>query len=116
MAAQYYQITCLLMACHQPELPRVGLQRLEAARQTEEQVRRAIRKVCGVALSNPQTAPALLVACQSISLCGDYFVDTREQKAVMDLLERTEAETGWPTSQLLKSLCSTWRRPMREVC
>ena len=108
MAAQYYLITRLLLIAHQPELPRVGPQRLKLARRNEDEIRQAVRKLCGVALSNPETEPALLVACQGISLCGDYLLDAKEQEAVVHLLKKAEAETAWPTANLLDSLRSTW--------
>lgn len=80
--------------------------------------------ICGVALSNPQTPPAILVACMAIAMCkcpddrfckllvmvqvGDRFESRPEQALLRDILIRTEITTGWPTATARQQLEECW--------
>jgi hypothetical protein len=68
MAWQYIFMAHLLLIVHQP-LPRIGPSHRQALREMEEAAKDDVRALCGVALSNPQTPPASLVACMAITLC-----------------------------------------------
>jgi hypothetical protein len=68
MGWQYISMSYLLLIVHQP-FPRVGPSRKQALSSMEQAAAQEVRKICGVALSNPQTQPAQLVACMAIALC-----------------------------------------------
>lgn len=110
MAAQYYTISLLLLASFNPEVPRIGPERLVALRDSEREIKEGVKSLCGIAMSNPGTVPALLTACQGISLCGDHFSDPEEQQALLDVLAKANEETAWPTYSMRERLEACWAR------
>ena len=110
MGAQYHNIAALLLASYNPEIPRVGPGRLLAVQHMECQIRGIVKELCGTGLSNPRTAPAMLVACQGISLCGDHMVDPQDRQALLEVLRKTNLETAWPTNAIEKRLDASWRQ------
>ena len=50
--------------------------------------------------SNIHTSGVCSMACIAISLAGDRLLDSREQAAVMEILERTMAAALWNTAPM----------------
>lgn len=57
MGIQYYHISKILLCAHNPKIPRLGPGRAAALRQMDEDVREHVKVLCGISLSNPDTAP-----------------------------------------------------------
>lgn len=98
-----------LLACYDPTLPKVGPRRALARQAREEAIRRQVLQLCGTALSNQSTVPAMITASLGIATCGDRFGDDVERAALLDILVRTETDHGWPTGSLQASLRQAWR-------
>ncbi|KAE9573948.1 hypothetical protein CGMCC3_g9951 [Colletotrichum fructicola] len=104
----YYLMCHILLTAYSPLYPRVGPERVKAMKLTDDIIRDNVGKICGIALSNTHTRPALFKACTVIMLCGDLFTDRVEQQALLDLLIKTEIDLAWPTASSQDYLKSTW--------
>lgn len=63
-----------------------------------------LRKIIAIALHNPQTPSAHLVASMAISMCGHNLTSQLEVTAMEQILTQTETVHGWPTKAAQKSL------------
>lgn len=54
-----------------------------------ETLRTAVLEICGVGLSNRQSAPALTTACIAVSICAEEFVDEGLRRALMGVVVET---------------------------
>jgi hypothetical protein len=66
---QYADICEMLLVLHDPRTPTTGLGRMEASRDIEHKVKKLVRRICGVALSNKKHLPAMSTAGISIVTC-----------------------------------------------
>ncbi|KAH8812419.1 hypothetical protein F5884DRAFT_309512 [Xylogone sp. PMI_703] len=108
MGSQYLDLARILLVTHDPGIPRVGPAHRVAMLSVEEEVRRYIKILCGVALSNPTTPAAIMIACMAISLCGDWFTRVEEQERLYGILVHTEKAHGWPTAGIQKQMRLSW--------
>ncbi|KAL6407127.1 hypothetical protein AUP68_09953 [Ilyonectria robusta] len=69
--------------------------------------------ICSIALSNPSTPTAMVVAYMAVQVGGDLLEDPRERRAVLDLLVELEVTHGWPTKDVLSALMGIW--PEAEI-
>ncbi|POR38581.1 Uncharacterized protein TPAR_01204 [Tolypocladium paradoxum] len=97
-----------LLMCYDPTLPKIGPARKTAEKNRENGIRRQILQLCGTALSNDSTIPAMITASLGIATCGDRFNDDVTRKALLDVLIRTEVDHAWPTGNIQSSLKSAW--------
>lgn len=97
-----------LLMCYDPTVPRVGPSRMAAQAAREEGIRRQVLLLCGTALSNESTIPAMITASLGIATCGDRLNDEGERKALLDVLIRTETCHGWPTGNIQRGLKDAW--------
>lgn len=74
----------------------------------QHDIRTQIRELCGTALSNKSTIPAMFTACMGVTACGDRFIDHAEQKALLDILIKTDIEHMWPTQSAQSHLKRAW--------
>lgn len=72
-----------------------------------------IKMICSIALSNPSTPTAMVVACMAVQVGGDLLEDPRERRAVLDLLVQLEVTHGWPTKDVWSALMDIW--PETEI-
>ncbi|KAH9216808.1 hypothetical protein DL95DRAFT_424379 [Leptodontidium sp. 2 PMI_412] len=77
----------VLLMCYNPTLPRIGLAHKHALQQVEEEIRNQIRELCGTAISNRWTIPALFTACMGVTIGS----------ALLNILVITKKDHGWPT-------------------
>jgi hypothetical protein len=108
MAAQFFTLGRTLLVAHDVSIPRVGLRSRAKREAVEEQVKREVRTICGVALSNPDTGGAILIASLAISVCGEFFEERVEQEKLHALLIQTEEQYGWPTNSVQEQLRHCW--------
>ncbi|EHK23125.1 uncharacterized protein TRIVIDRAFT_29036, partial [Trichoderma virens Gv29-8] len=104
----YYLMCHILLTAYNPSQPRLGPERAKAMRLTDDIIKDDVRKICGIALSNPHAEPSLFKACTVILLCGDLFTDKTEQQALLDVLIKTEADFAWPTASSQEYLKKRW--------
>ncbi|KAH7117362.1 hypothetical protein EDB81DRAFT_668364 [Dactylonectria macrodidyma] len=100
MGWQYKNLARLLLITHDPYIPRIGLGRQAALER--------MNMICSIALSNPSTPTAMVVACMAVQVGGDLLEDLRERRAVLDLLVQLEATHGWPTRDVWSALVGIW--------
>ncbi len=98
----------MLLSSFSPATPRIGSARLRAEQEIDHQLRLKVKEMCGIALCNPKTVPAVLLACDVIALCGDRFTDSKEQQALMEFLRKAEREVAWPTARFQQTLKRAW--------
>ncbi|KAF7563417.1 hypothetical protein G7046_g739 [Stylonectria norvegica] len=96
-----------LLMCYDPTLPKIGPARTTAQVSCEEEIKDEIRQLCGVALSNRGTIPAMFTASLGVASFGDRFTQDVERKALLDVIVKTEAEHYWPTSCTVDIIPST---------
>ncbi|KAL1874025.1 hypothetical protein VTK73DRAFT_579 [Phialemonium thermophilum] len=108
IASQYFHMARILLITHDPAIPRMGPAHRRAMVVVEEEVRRCVKLLCGVGLSNPASPAAILIACMSISLCGDLFDGEEERQGLLRILEFTEKHRGWPTAAIQTQLKESW--------
>ncbi|KAH8667779.1 hypothetical protein BGZ61DRAFT_118194 [Ilyonectria robusta] len=113
MGWQYRNLARLLLITHDPHIPRIGLRRQAAVERMNDEARSMIKMICSIALSNPSTPTAMVVACMAVQVGGDLLEDPRERRAVLDLLVELEVTHGWPTKDVLSALMGIW--PEAEI-
>lgn len=70
VGAQLYSDVCrILLLVHDPHLPSLGLDRGNTVRYVDEKVKQYVRRMCGVALSHPQSQPAISITGMVIAMC-----------------------------------------------
>lgn len=108
MGAQYMTPSRILLVAHDPAIPRVGPGQRRAVQWVTREIKQHVRRLYGVALSNPTTPAALLTACMGILLSGGWFTEREDQERLYDVLRLTEERHGWPTSTIQEQLRQTW--------
>lgn len=97
-----------LLLCHDPTLPKIGVTRQTVLQNRDDEIRQLIRQLCGTAMSNKATIPAMITASLGISSCGDRFTSYVERIALLDLLVITHTVHLWPTEHIQTSLKKAW--------
>ncbi|TIC89685.1 hypothetical protein CH35J_012654 [Colletotrichum higginsianum] len=97
-----------LLMCHDESIPKIGPGRIMARKKLDDDIRTQIRELCGTALSNKSTIPAMITACMGVTACGDRFTDFAEQRALLDVLVKTDVEHSWPTASAQSHLKRAW--------
>ncbi|KAI8671894.1 hypothetical protein NCS57_00665900 [Fusarium keratoplasticum] len=115
MGWQYRSLASVLLITHDPRVPRIGLGRQAALKRMDDEARSVIRLICGIALTNPATAVALVVAYMAIQVGGDLIENPLERRAVLNLLMQLEEVHGWPTTDLRSSLVGIWPRMEQSI-
>ncbi|KAL9616754.1 MAG: hypothetical protein Q9160_008411 [Pyrenula sp. 1 TL-2023] len=94
---QHFHLAKILLAAHNPKMPRLGPKQRAALRATDEIIQQEVKMICGMAESNSKTGPNYVTACMAITMAGDRFTDRTEQEALFRLLLKTEQKMAWPT-------------------
>ncbi|RFU23792.1 hypothetical protein B7463_g12547, partial [Scytalidium lignicola] len=105
---QHYDLARILLTVFNPRIPRFGPAHREAVRRVELEIMDIVKRVCGVAISNRRVPPAMNSACIAIAMCGEQFSDIREREAILDILNYTETQHAWPTSEIQNRLKTLW--------
>jgi hypothetical protein len=105
---QHMELGRIVLGSHESISQRIGIGVSAAQRARENTFRQSTRNICGLALSNPSSQPAMVTAGLAITLCGEYFDDAGEQTALLDLLETLQNDHAWPTKELASNLMKAW--------
>jgi len=68
----------------------------------ENEVRLLLLELCGIALCNPASPPALVQAALGIGMYADFFTDQYERQAIRGVVERYRDTHAWPVQRLLE--------------
>ena len=105
---QYLQLCRILLLAHDPRVPTLGIGRFQYLEHQEEEMRGAVRIICGISQSNPEHMPARITAGLAIALCGELFNDPAETKVLLQLVSEAELHLGWPGLKVSYWLRSFW--------
>ena len=90
MAEQHFELARILIATSNPSMSRIGLGASSTNALLEAELLAITRRLVGLGVSNTQMQPALVTSAVGISMCGEYFTDPMEQKALVDALVTLE--------------------------
>lgn len=105
---QYMQLSKILLLAHDPHRPFLGPGRDTYHRSQEEEIREAVRIICGAALANPEYEPARLTAGMAVAMCGELFSDPRETPELYRIVSEAETHMMWPSLMIAKRLKVFW--------
>ncbi|ROV92478.1 hypothetical protein VSDG_06664 [Cytospora chrysosperma] len=108
LGVQHHLLAELFLVSFDPKIPRIGGQRKEAAKRTNERIQNIVRRVCGIGLCNQWTPPSMFTACMAIAAFGDQFQDRQDQEACMNILKRTEKDHARPTEAVQQQMMKSW--------
>ncbi|RAL63444.1 hypothetical protein DID88_003864 [Monilinia fructigena] len=113
-AHQHMGISQILLTTYNPRVPRLGPGLRTASQRIETQVNTMVKRLCGVAISNHRSPPAMNIACMAISMCGEQLKGTEEQESILEVLKYTEKQHAWPTKHIQDRLIEAWRCNRKE--
>ncbi|OJJ94713.1 hypothetical protein ASPACDRAFT_64991 [Aspergillus aculeatus ATCC 16872] len=105
---QYLQLSRILLLAHDPRLPSLGMGRARYLQKQEEEMRNAVRIICGIAMSDAEYMPARLTAGLAIAVGGELFDDPEETRELMHLVAEAELHVGWPCLKVSHRLRAFW--------
>lgn len=108
-AHQHMDISQILLTTYNPRIPRLGPGHRAASQRIEAQINTIVKRLCGVAISNHRSPPAMNTACMAISMCGEQFTKIEEQESILEVLKYTEKQHAWPTKHIQDRLIEAWR-------
>lgn len=104
----FLDLARILLTVYNPNIPRIGPGVTAAHRHMTKEVHDIVIRLCGTAMSNPSSRPAMVQAYMAIAVCGEYFSDPVEQKALLGILDKLKKEHGWPTGRTALELKREW--------
>ncbi|RFU75204.1 hypothetical protein TARUN_7038 [Trichoderma arundinaceum] len=103
----YYHFACVLLLLAKPIDQSNPLIQLKDYRERLMDIRDHCIKICGIAAARPGPA-ARIHSVQPLFLAGQCLEEPRERRAVIQLLQDVEADTGWPTTNHVRRLHQEW--------
>ena len=105
----------ILLTVYNPNIPRIGPGVTAAQKRIAEEVHDIVIRLCGTAMSHggtasstPSSQPAMVQAYVAIVVCGEYFSNPIEQRALLEILDRLRHDHGWPTGKAAMQLQKDW--------
>lgn len=108
VALQHLEFGKITLVAHDPTLQRIGFGARAGQRAQEKAFLESTRTICGLAVSNPKSQPAMVAAAVSLAMSGEYFKDPGEQGAILKLLGTLQQEYAWPVANLTETLRAAW--------
>ena len=108
IAHQHHLLGLILLAAHDPSIPRLGPHQQLRLDSVDSEIRLYLLELAGLAVSNSTTPTNMKTASMGIQMAGERLTNRAEQAAVYDILARTENEYRWPTTRARKELRSAW--------
>lgn len=105
---QHYYLAKAILAIYDPRLSKLGIASIRTKKASEGLVLDYTRKVMGLAVSNPTVENATFQASHTLSACGPYLTDAREQTAAIKFLEGMQSKMGWRTAHIRRELTEQW--------
>ncbi|WXC58784.1 hypothetical protein SNK03_004684 [Fusarium graminearum] len=104
----HYLLIKVLLAAHNPRTPKLGPGQAKAAKTINEEMRKTVKMVCGVAESNQRNPTGFAYACLAITMAGDRFNNMYEQEALYNVLQKADVQFGWPNRSVQEYLKEAW--------
>ncbi|KAK4936412.1 hypothetical protein LTR10_022686 [Elasticomyces elasticus] len=105
---QHVELARILLAVYDPTAPKLGPGYLATARKLSTELKGAVLRLCGIAMSNRKCPPAMVTAFLGIAMCGDRFEDPLEQQALLGMLDALETGNAWPAGNVRQMLREAW--------
>ncbi|KAL2841697.1 hypothetical protein BJY01DRAFT_7795 [Aspergillus pseudoustus] len=74
----------------------------------EEYITHNLGILFGIALSSDGDPSARVMACHALCACGSWVREPLAQRCLLDLLQKTETENGWPWGFVSQRLSREW--------
>ena len=126
-ASHYYYMAKLLLATHDPSIPRLGPRMKSAMATMQEHALSYVRTMVGSATCNNYIPAkfsgslAVIVCKSSRDFCiseeadrlilgtgASWFTDRQEQQALLDFMTEADRCSGWPRDHALQALMDEW--------
>lgn len=107
----YLELAKILLTAYNPNMPRIGPGASAAVEHVKKESRETVIRICGMAMSNPSSRPAMVQAYMAVAVCGTHFTDIMEQKALLKVLDKLNKDHGWPTGKTEHELKREWKWP-----
>lgn len=107
VSSVHFHLAKLVLAVHDPAIPRLGSRAKKGAEMVKEQVLKCVRTIVGTGLSN-KWAPARHWGSVVLVECYQWFTIRAEQEELIGFLDNAEKTSGWPTSASKKTLIEEW--------
>ncbi|RMZ89649.1 hypothetical protein DV736_g3128, partial [Chaetothyriales sp. CBS 134916] len=110
LGLSYLDLADILLTVYDPSLPRLGSNASKEQKRVAKEVREIVVRLCGTAMSSPESESACMQAYLAIVVCGEHFseVARKEQEALWNVLERLETKWGRPTKKERCELEEAW--------
>lgn len=108
---QYSQLSRILLLAFNPRRQMLGVGSREVLLRQDEEIRQAVRSVCGAAVSNPEYMPAKITAGLCIAMCGEMFSNPDETRELLRISLECEMHMMWPMFKVSQSLREFWHLP-----
>lgn len=111
VAAQTLKLLDILLTAYSPYIPRIGAALYLEMESVDEKLRTAVLEICGIAVSNKQSAPALTTACIAVSICAEKFVGSGcgVKRALIGVVVGMGSELNyWPARVVRHRLEMAW--------
>lgn len=108
---QYSQLCRILLLAFNPRRQILGLGSRALLLRQDEEIRQAVRSVCGAAVSNPEYMPAKITAGLCIAMCGEMFNNPDETRELLRISSEVEMHMMWPMFKVSQSLREFWHLP-----
>lgn len=106
-AAHFFHLAKLLLATHDPNLPRIGPRMKSATAAMQKTALSHVRTLIGIAACN-SFIPARFTAIFAIIICDSWFTDRQEQEALMEFVRDTSRCSGWTRQNAEQELVEEW--------
>lgn len=93
-----YHLSRILLLAFDPRMPRLGPSRSHFLKRQNQEIKREVTTLIGMANGNAGCAPYFVLACMGIALAGDRFEERWEQEELLGFLRKTETVYAWSTS------------------
>lgn len=108
---QYMQLSRILLLAFNPRRQILGVGSREFLLKQDEEIREAVRSICGAGLSNPEYTPAKMTAGLSIAMCGEMFSNPGETRELLRISSEVEMHIMWPRFRVSQALRAFWHLP-----
>lgn len=105
---QYLEVCRILLLANNPRTPTLGLGRRSHIIMQEEAIRRSVRTICGIWLSNQGSWHGRVPAGLAIGMTGELFTDPGETARLLDIVTQAETHVVWPCLRLKQALRVLW--------
>ncbi|KAF2152825.1 hypothetical protein K461DRAFT_267514 [Myriangium duriaei CBS 260.36] len=106
---QYYNMAKMTLTIFDTTSVVAGFDRLEQQRAMEVVVRRHLRTIMSLSVSNEIVENANFQTSHSLFVCGTYFRDPLDQQVAVDVLREIKCRSGWNTDYVIEYLFERWR-------